>query len=479
MFAQFKVFLLGILCFLGSLTYAQNYKDTLFQIKTDSNVRYGSMIDFAGRSVELNMDISYPLGDTVPLCGRPLLVLVHGGAWIAGDKDQGYVKRMREDFAKRGYTTASVSYRLGQFHTNRSINCNVSGWNCWNMTDTIEWYRAYYRAIQDVNGAIRFLVKNADSYEINPNNLFISGESAGGYIAMGVGFIDDSSEVLTNLSKQLSNVPAPNQLYENSCIKALDLAQDIDSMDLSRPNLGDYKGSLHTDLKTNYKIQSVGNLYGGVFNNIFRMHTDSTGPSLYLYHQVCDLIVPFNYSKILAGYNQCFIGFPTYCQNIISRPMTYGSGGIKALIDSLHAQGLNAPSYEYDISNNTYGCIEQVSNPSLSCHALDNYWLRTSNMADYFAKQIDSCSTASQKQVKSTASFSIYPNPASSEITVSIGTKSEQFELILIDVLGRTKHYEFRQTDTGQISLQGLAKGVYTLCLKIEDHTLFSKLVIE
>ena len=93
----------------------QNYVDTVYNIETDFDVNFDTVVDFAGNNRILAMDISYPTNDSVSQCGRPLLVAVHGGAWIAGDKSEGNISRIRADFAKRGYTTASVNYRLGQY----------------------------------------------------------------------------------------------------------------------------------------------------------------------------------------------------------------------------------------------------------------------------------------------------------------------------------------------------------------------------
>jgi acetyl esterase/lipase len=43
--------------------------------------------------------------------------MIHGGGWFAGDKSDGYTKPIREDFTKRGYTTVSVNYKMGLFHS--------------------------------------------------------------------------------------------------------------------------------------------------------------------------------------------------------------------------------------------------------------------------------------------------------------------------------------------------------------------------
>lgn len=337
-----RVILTVIVLALGvNQSTAQDYITTKYLIKTDNNVSYGTAIDVAGNVRDLKMDISYPTDAPDKNCGMPVMMIIHGGAFMTGDKADGSLVTLREEFAKRGYITASVNYRLGVLHTDRPVNCNVSSfgasWNCLNVQDSSEWYRAYYRGIQDVHGAIRYLVNNRTTYKPDANNVFVVGQSAGGFIALGVGFTDDSTEVMTNLSGQMVDAKAPNRMYESDCIVKRGLDTSVASMDLTRANLGSYRGLLNQPELNNYTIRGVGNFYGGVFNDIVESHSDVT-PVLYTYHQPNDLIVPIGYSRVYAGFNACAMGFPFNCQGIINRPLMYGSQGIVDLIDDAKKQ---------------------------------------------------------------------------------------------------------------------------------------------
>ena len=99
------------------------------------------------------------------------------------------------------------------FQTNSQVNCNISAfgipWNCLNMQDTAEWFRGYYRGMQDAKGAIRFLVNHAAEYQIDPSNVYLVGESAGGFIALATAFLDDPAEKPTQCGK-LTNVLPPS-----------------------------------------------------------------------------------------------------------------------------------------------------------------------------------------------------------------------------------------------------------------------------
>ncbi len=464
--------------------WSQDWVDTTHTIQTSFDIQYGTATNFAGNSINLEMDISYPTNDTIPPCGRPLILLIHGGAWLVGSKEDAAIVRMREDFAKRGYTAASVNYRLGQYNTDASVNCNASSlfnvnWNCLNMTDEGEWYRAKHRAVQDVNGAIRFLVNNAATYNIDPSNIFIAGESAGGFIALSTGFIDDDSEVLNNLIGLNPDAPAPNALYESSCIQSNGFAANIESMDLSRPDLGSYQGSLNYPANQPYSIKGVGSFFGGVFTNIFPSNSSQI-PALYLYHQPCDLIVPYNHAKAFAGYQNCLMGFPTYCGYIVNKPQVYGSYGIKLMLDTMITNDTPSPDYLLDNTTNSWNCLEQT-NSSQVCHAIDNYWLRTSNMATFFATKIDDCPPTSLDYVNNSLNeISIYPNPSSSDITIDLKETYSRVETTFMTPLGQfIKKQTFNNTNHFQLNLREFDPGVYLINIHLNEEIVMQKTIIK
>lgn len=430
------------LLLLPTIIWAQQWVDTTFSIQSEFDIAYGLAVDFAGNERQLSMDISYPTDDSMPQCGRPTLVMVHGGAFIAGNKGEGIAKRIREDFARRGYTTASIGYRLGQFQTHQQVHCNASNfgleWDCLNMADSSEWYRAWYRGVQDVKGAIRYLVNHAEDYGVDANNLFVVGESAGGFIALGVGFLDDTTEVLSDLIEAYPDALPPNTIYEAPCIQhpTYNLDTSIASMDLMRPDLGSYEGTLNLPLTNPYTIKAVGNIYGAVFNHIF--HTSNASPpALYLYHQPNDLIVPYTSAKVLGGFAYCATQFPFGCQYIINRPTVYGSKGIKDMLDTMIANQALAPDYVFDNTMNTANCAQQILTPSLQGHSLDAYGLRTGNMATFFASKVGDCmSVGIDDEIREDSGIILYPNPANESISIE-GPTSMLSEFRIINMIGQ------------------------------------------
>jgi acetyl esterase/lipase len=408
-----KTILLFTCLLLVSGVHSQKWVAQTFAIQTTVDVAYGTATDFAGNLRILRMDITVPTDDTPPPCGRPLLLAIHGGSFLAGDKSEGTLQAWMKDFAKRGYTTASVNYRLGMFQTNAEVHCNVTQlfntpWDCSNMADTAEWYRGAYRGMQDVRGAIRYFVNNRSIYNIDPQNVFLVGESAGGFIALSATFLDTLPEKPA-AAYGLPDVLPPNKIYESPCVQQFKWDTTIASMQLQRPDLGPLEGTLNPSTVP-YTIRGVGNFYGGLFGDLFSQNTYVLPPALYLFHQPNDLIVPFNQARVLAGLSECFTGLG--CASIINRPIVSGSTGIKTRIDQLKSAGKQVPEYVFDKTNNTADCAAQIFNPALTGHAIDNYMQRTTTMAQLFASRIAACVSSTTRPEESALRLAVYPNPA-------------------------------------------------------------------
>jgi len=160
----------------GTTRYDQ---EVFSSVQITSNVVYGSNVDNTGATISLTMDIYQPAGDT--LAARPLIVWVHGGSFIGGTKNDPDVTALCTRFAKRGYVCASINYRLGMSTPNQT-----------NAT------KAVYRAVQDMKAAVRYFRQDAagpQTYRIDPSTIFGGGSSAGGFTALHLAYLDQSSEL--------------------------------------------------------------------------------------------------------------------------------------------------------------------------------------------------------------------------------------------------------------------------------------------
>jgi acetyl esterase/lipase len=181
------------------------------QITIGANVQYGIALDFQGNPDTLLMDLYYPnlAVDLSPK--RPFIMLFHGGGFSSGDKQSGDIQDLCVHLALRGFVCASVNYRLGH--------------------DFSEYgqYKARYRAIQDGNAAMRFVVNNANTVRIDTSWLFVGGQSAGSLLALGMVYADqfelDSISLLygaTATSVELGNLnTSGNNLTNTYSIKGI------------------------------------------------------------------------------------------------------------------------------------------------------------------------------------------------------------------------------------------------------------------
>jgi len=175
---SFKTVVIIILFTIANPVFAQNtdrYKSEIStEIDTIPNVQYGEAINLKNESEKLLLDIYMPKSDV--LKNRPMILFIHGGGFLNGDKSKGYQIKFCKSFAKRGYVTSSINYRLGINKT---------------RTDA-DFAEAMFRAVQDAKAAVRFFRKYADEYGIDPNQIFISGGSAGSMTALQLAYMDQN-----------------------------------------------------------------------------------------------------------------------------------------------------------------------------------------------------------------------------------------------------------------------------------------------
>lgn len=88
----------------------------------------------------------------------PLVVFLHGGGWIKGNRADMLVLML--DFARRGYMTATVSYRLGP----------------------------YPQCVEDISDAVKWFYDHGEQYGYDPDRIALVGASAGAHLAMLAGY---------------------------------------------------------------------------------------------------------------------------------------------------------------------------------------------------------------------------------------------------------------------------------------------------
>lgn len=117
--------------------------------------------------LELLADIYTPVGDSSE--SRPLLMMLHGGAFLLGNKEETAHVAWCQYFASLGYVAVSMDYRLG-FHLNKS-----------------SYAAAEQAAVEDLEQALAYLLARED-LRIDPDRVFLAGTSAGAATSLSVAY---------------------------------------------------------------------------------------------------------------------------------------------------------------------------------------------------------------------------------------------------------------------------------------------------
>jgi len=112
-----------------------------------------------GRTEKLDLYLPRP-----PAAGRlsPAVVWIHGGGWTGGTKAEHRAAEICGTLAAAGYVAVSIDYKLGN--------------------------GAWPTCLLDCKNAVRFLRAHAAEYHVDAACIGVAGGSAGGHLALMVGF---------------------------------------------------------------------------------------------------------------------------------------------------------------------------------------------------------------------------------------------------------------------------------------------------
>lgn len=152
-------------------------------------------IAYASTSPSQKMDIYLPENGNGPF---PVIISIHGGAFMMGDKADGQVNPMLEGL-KRGYAVVSINYRM----SGEAI---------------------FPTLVHDVKAAIRYVRANAAKYKLNPDKIAAWGGSAGGYLSAMAG--------TSGGIEQLEDLSQGNATYSSKVQAVVDWFGPIDFLQM-------------------------------------------------------------------------------------------------------------------------------------------------------------------------------------------------------------------------------------------------------
>lgn len=169
-----SLFLLILLssCFFNKTNAQTRYLDDTYfsSVEIDTGILYGNNDTYLNVNQNLYLDFYEPSGDV--LTERPLIIWIHGGGYTSGTRQDSIMLLWCNEFARRGYITASIDYRLG-------ISNPFTG-----KTEAI------YRSVQDAKAAIRYFRQNATSYKVDTSKIVVAGSSVGSFTAIHTAYWD-------------------------------------------------------------------------------------------------------------------------------------------------------------------------------------------------------------------------------------------------------------------------------------------------
>ncbi|MFP4248159.1 MAG: alpha/beta hydrolase fold domain-containing protein [Armatimonadota bacterium] len=211
-------------------------------------------------------DVQYAVADGSPLLldaylpadndVHPAVIFIHGGGWRGGDRTGGFHAVNGERMMAEGVAVFSVSYRL-------------SG------------VAPYPAAVDDCLAAIRWVRENAGDLGVDPDRLAVWGGSAGGHLALMMGFLEPGPEDLDTAGERLENLVR--------CVVAKNPPTDMtvdDEMHRERA-LVTFMGAPREEAPERYVEASP------------VTHLSPDDPPVFVMHGTADRTVPYNQALVL------------------------------------------------------------------------------------------------------------------------------------------------------------------------------------
>lgn len=272
------------------------YHDSLFSVAVDSDVVYAqakgywvsypephdgsdylsivlekmNATDLSFKFWDLKMDVYYPM--TKDMTPRPLLLLIHGGAFFNGDKKSEAFVKWGNYFASRGYVVASINYRIGFAPLG---------------PDHID--RAGYRAVQDAYAAVCYLLRHPERYPIDKEHLFVGGSSAGGITALNLAFMRNKDRPDCTKEGLLHRVSHD----VNEAVDLLPFFNRIERRDIGREDLGNIEALVPDPTSIVFRIDAVVNMWGALHD--VAMLENDTATAILSFHGDADSVVAYGY----------------------------------------------------------------------------------------------------------------------------------------------------------------------------------------
>mgnify|MGYP002620603662 FL=1 len=369
----------------------QRYLDPVFdEVTTTEAIPFSSAIrEGQTTPTTLYLDFYEPAGDT--MAARPLVITVFGGAFVTGSRDFVDMVAYCTRLAQLGYATASIDYRLLSL-------LQVSG---------PKLIRDAYMAAQDVSSAIRYFKLHSEDYRIDPEHIYLLGNSAGSIAILGEMFIGEEER--------------PAETFE-------------------APDLGSLHSSGYSEY-ADFSPQVAGAVaHWGAVLSLDMIDYDEYTP-ICMIHGTDDTMVPFDSGYCFASY-----GLPYM-------PYMYGSQAI-----AMHLEDMGITDFEF----HPFEGEDHAFYLSASYLSLDEEKFSAcfDIVRNFLWNHLDpSLSVADVPMTE----LSVYPNPATQTIVIRGDALSQngQCRIAISDVNGRELFAQDASQPNVTIDVSGWPSGIY------------------
>jgi para-nitrobenzyl esterase len=178
-----------------------------YTVAVEHNIKYAEGLSHqtinspSYSTMDLKLDVYKPANNTKK---KPAILLIHGGGFSGGDKSDVNIVNLANYFASRGWVAFSINYRLQGNKGTVPTEWIQYAQNSVPLADQSQ-FLALYPAHRDAKAALRWIIANANQYNIDTNYITVGGGSAGAIIATTLGItntIDFTNEI------SLSNDPS-------------------------------------------------------------------------------------------------------------------------------------------------------------------------------------------------------------------------------------------------------------------------------
>jgi hypothetical protein len=378
---------------------------------THDSIIFGNNIDSRNQPMDLLMTVYEPQEANIPEL-RPLIIFVHGGSFVNGDRMSDDVNYPAQLFARKGYVTATIEYRLEQPGFTipvPDLDFLQSGVPFIDFADKNNWYKAMIRAVHDIRASIRYFKKdvteNGNAYNIDTNRIILYGSSAGAIAALHTVFIDNLDE---------ASVP----------------------FKINFDTLGGFEGNSGNSGYTSIGVKAIVSSSGAVDRLDYL--DNNTDIAYIAFHHTIDFTVPFD-----KGY------FITVARNL---GIFYGDNQI--------AQQCKRLGMKYE-----FYPIPKIGHPADDYEDIETHNMVMEKTTNFLYNQLicnDRLTPIVQTQ---TQAFNVYPNPNSGFITIDndAALYHQECTLQVINQMGVTVKEEKFVADRSNRFVLDIANGLYIL----------------